>query len=490
MAITDIFRRRPVLSADEMLVFAAANVAEPPNPRKVPSGTSYSAKGSIPVDQSAKVELGSAAGGITREVVPELTNRSLAIRTYDQMANNDAAVDVSLRAGKMPIMGATFFVEAFDEKEVNADIAEFVSYNLLEGQSAPFLLVLEDILRMYEYGFSILEKVYELREWAPRRTGANRRQYTMLKKLAPRPTPTIKSIDYDDNGGPIGVTHGAVKADGKVDEIKIPIDKIVIFSHNKKGGNLEGKSLLRTAYKHWYYKDNLYKIDGIQKERHGMGFPTVTLPPNYTQADKTAAQTLVKSIRTNEEAGAVLPPGFELKFADIAGQPVNVMESIDHHNAQIMLNVMVQFLLMGISQGGGRATSGSHQDMFTKSLRYVANLICQIMNLYVVPQLVAYNFDTLEFPEMQVRNIGETKDLQQWASAFANLLAQNAVTMDVETEQWVREILDAPFKLGGKQTPEANASGKAGGGVGKGGIQATNPGGGNNTAPVDNASGS
>ena len=375
------------------------------------------------------------------------------------MANADPAVDVSLRAGKMPIMGALFFVQPYDEEQENIDIAQFVNYNLLKGQSAPFLLILEDILRMYEYGFSVFEKVYELREWAPKRTGANRRKYTMLKKLAPRPTPTIKEIKYDNNGGPTSVVHRALREDRTLEEVEIPIDKLIIFSFNKKGGNLEGKSLLRTAYQPWYYKDNLYKIDGIQKERHGMGFPVVEAPPGATDNEIIAAKALVANVRTNEFGGMVLPPGFAFRFAELPGQPVDVMKSIEHHNGMIMINVMVQFLLMGLQVsggGGGRATAGAMQDTFTKSLRYVGNLICEWVNFYLIPQLVAYNFDTDRFPSLQVKNIGETKDLQQWASGMANLIARNAITVDLEFEQWVRSIVDAPPKTGGRQTPENN----------------------------------
>jgi phage gp29-like protein len=107
---------------------------------------------------------------------------------------------------------------------------------------------------------------------------------------------------------------------------------------------------------------------------------------------------------------------------------------------------------MGIQEagGGGRATSSSQQDMYTKSLRYVGNQICQYMNMYLIPRLVAYNFVTDKFPKLKLRNIGETKDLQMWASAIANLIAQNAITVDEETEQWVREQIDAPELIGGR----------------------------------------
>lgn len=196
-----------------------------------------------------------------------------------------------------------------------------------------------------------------------------------------------------------------------------------------------------------------------------MGFPLLEMPMTANTEDIAAGLQLVNNIRTNERAGAVLPAGWNLRFADMPGQPVNVMQSIEHHNGMIMMNVMVQFLLMGLMEGGGRATAGSHQDMFTKSLRYLANLICDMFNLFVIPQLVAYNFDTDLFPQLKVRNIGETKDLQQWAAALANLAAQNLITLDLDTENWVRSKIDSPLKLGNRQTPENNAkaTGSSGG---------------------------
>lgn len=419
------------------------------DPRKRVTGTSLVAGGSVPVPAGVMVEQGSSRGGLVRDIVPALGSTSQRINTWEEMTNSDAAVDVSLRAAKTPVMGADYWVEAFDENPENQDIMEFVEFNLLSGTSAPFLLVLEDILRMLEFGYSVVEQVFEDREWAPKRQRANRRTYTMLKKLAARPTPTIKEIKYDNNGGPLSVVHSAVQADGKPKDVEIPIEKLIIFSNNKKGGNLEGKSILRTAYRPWVFKSNLLNIDGIQKERHGMGFPIIELPPGATTTDKDAAHELVRNVRTNEFGGAVLPFGFKLSFADISGQPVDVMRSVEHHNGEIMLNTMTQFLLLGLEgSGGGRATSGAHQDMFNKSQRYVGNLICDYINLYCIPKLVGYNFDTDKFPRLRVRNIGETKDLQQWASALANLKAQGLINYTPELEIWVRSIVDAPLVPG------------------------------------------
>jgi hypothetical protein len=427
------------------------------DPRRPTGNTSYTSGGTIQPTGVVGVEIGSSRGGLNRDVNIALANRAQAFAIYDEMANGDAAVDVSLRAAKTPIMGASYFVEPTDQSPEAADIAEFVAFNLLHGSNSPFLNVLEDVLRMYDYGFSVLEKVYEEREWAPSRSGANRKKYTMLRKLSPRPTPTIKEIKYDDNGGPVEIIQAAVQADGKPIDKTIPIEQAIIFTNNRKGGNLEGKSILRTAYRPWYFKNNLYNIDGIQKERHGMGFPIIELPAGYRESDKNAALELVRNIRTNEHGGAVLPPGWILRFLELPGQPVDVMRSIEHHNGTIMLNTMTQFLLLGLEgSGGGRATSGSHQDMFNKSLRYVANQTCDAINLYCVPYLVGYNFKTDKFPKLRARNLGETKDLQQWASAISNLFKNGIINYTPEFEIWAREIADAPLAPGKFVQPTQN----------------------------------
>jgi hypothetical protein len=439
------------------------------DPRRRETGSSYSSQGSTKAPPSVVQEIGSSRGASIPEIVPQLASKQQALKIYEEMANGDPTVDVSLRAAKVPVLAANFFIQAFDDKPVNKDIAEFVNFNIFEGMTHSFVAVLEESLRMYDYGFSLLETVFETREWAPRRSGANRKKYTMLRKLAPRPATTIKEFVYDDTGGPVEVIQNAVRADNKIDEVRIPIDSLIVFTFNKKGGDLEGKSILRTAYQPWYYKKELYKIDAIGKERHAIGVPVMRiLQPGYSNDDVKTAWKLVTNVRTNEKTGVVEPPNFEFRFEDLTGATVDVMPSIDHHDTKILLNVMAQFLLLGLQQGGGggRATSGSHVDMFIKSLKYQANNICDAFNLWLIPKLVGYNFDTDEFPTMRVRNIGESKDTQMWASAVSNLLTSYAITPDIETEQWVREQLDMPYKEGKKQTPidktasDPNANGK------------------------------
>src|SRR5690606_17163314 len=125
---------------------------------------------------------------------------------------------------------------------------------------------------------------------------------------------------------------------------RIPIEKLAVFTFDKEGGDFRGRSLLRRVYKHWFYKENLYKIDAIQKERHAIGIPVIMLPPGWTQHDKRAAENIGMSLRTNENAYVVLPPLWELTFAELRGHHVNVLDSITHHGTMIYENVVAHFI--------------------------------------------------------------------------------------------------------------------------------------------------
>jgi hypothetical protein len=55
------------------------------------------------------------------------------------------------------------------------------------------------------------------------------------------------------------------------------MDKLIVFVNEMEGMNWWGTSLLRPAYKHWFIKNTLYKIDAIAHERQGLGIPYVSI---------------------------------------------------------------------------------------------------------------------------------------------------------------------------------------------------------------------
>jgi hypothetical protein len=426
-------------------------------PRKQVSGTSYTASPAVDIPPVSYEEMGSSRITPVRDPVPELGNRNQELQTYKRMTRGDVSVRSSLRVGKSSILSAEFYTEPYSPNQDDLVIQEFVNDNIFNGGNLPWTKTLEGIVRFLENGFSVFEEVWELREWAPRisQTGANRKQYTMLRKLAERPARTISDFKYDENGGLVSIKQNAIGADGRAKEVEIPISKCVIFTF-EGDGNIEGESILRPAYRNWFYKDKLYTIDAIQKERHGIGVPEVEVLPGATKKDKEFAEELGANLRTNEKAYIVRPSTLTVGFAELKGNPVDALESALHHDNQIMKNILTQFINLGIDgSGGGRATGATAFDAFMKAMKYIANMICDYLNMYTIPRLVAYNFPTNRFPKLNVRNIGETRDMQAWSAMVKNLMESLGITPDLPTEQYLRKIADMPQKTEARPDPVA-----------------------------------
>jgi hypothetical protein len=227
------------------------------------------------------------------------------IRIYYNMRRQDGAIRASMRLVKTPVQGAHWFVEPYTKDDntpaspADVKIAHFVGDNIFEKLNVPWATLLGDILLMADYGYMAFEKVY--REEDP--DGKMR-----LQKIAPRHPLDIQEWEYDKNGGPDGCVMYANPYSGPSSisqgtgmdprmERFIPISKLIVFSHEPEAGDISGISILRSAYKHWYYKDTLYKIDAIQKERHGIGIPVIKLPPGFSKEDQVLADNLGRNLR-------------------------------------------------------------------------------------------------------------------------------------------------------------------------------------------------
>lgn len=374
------------------------------------------------------------------------------IHIYYNMRRQDGAIRASMRLLKTPVQGAHWFIEPFTTNDntpatkQDQNIADFVADNIFERLNTPWATLLSDILLMPDYGYMAFEKVYQAIDVDGR---------MRLQKLAPRHPLDIQEWEYDFNGGPNGCKmfsnpysgpSSASEGTGMdaLAERFIPIKKLVIFSHEPEAGDITGISVLRSAYKHWYYKDTLYKIDAIQKERHGIGIPVIKLPPGFTATDQKLADDLGRNLRTNERAHVTLPPLWDLVFAKLEGQPVDCMKSIEHHDMRIKSNVLGSFM------DAITGTQDGNIDIFLKSTRYLADYICDVFNKYVIKQLVDLNFRLglnsthRGYPRLRARRIGEWEDMRTLSFAIRNLVSIDAIRPDDNMEAQLRREMDLP----------------------------------------------
>ena len=357
----------------------------------------------------------------------------LALDKYNRARMSDGVIAGVLLGVKTPVFAGNWRVDTGGPAKEDKDAALFVSDCLMKHQSISWSQILMDAMLCADFGFMVFEKVWENRKI----DGQTR---TVLKKLAPRHPADVLEIQYDKNGGPKAVVFNVVDANGNADERKIDIEKLLIITYQQEVGNLRGRSVLRAAYQHYYYKTQLYKIDAIQKERHGIGIPVIKLPPGFTAQDKQEANALGRNLRTNERAHIVLPPNWDIFFAKLEGNPVNALESIKYHDQVIRDSVLAGFL------GQDAATNDDDLSLFYKSTRFVANAICDAFNTYLVSDIIRYNYgkDEVKTPRLQVRQIGEQADNRTLSFTLRNLVGAGIIRPDDVLENYVRDLIDLP----------------------------------------------
>lgn len=381
-------------------------------------------------------EIGESGTEIYDGVIFEEYNQklfgSLGLEMYDRMRKSDGTVQGALKAVKLPILRAKWFVQPASEEKQDEEIAEFVNKALFELQTITWANFLRQSLLMLDFGHMVFEKVFELRD-------VDGKEMVVLKKFAPRMPKTIKNWTLK-NGKP-----GIRQLTKEAKEYEIPIEKLLIFTNEQEGDNWDGVSILRAAYKHWHFKDKFYIIDAIAFEKHGIGVPYVKMIGGTSDDDKVAATTIAKNMRAHHQAHVVHGENIEVGFIDMkAGALRDPQPSIMHHNREITKSVLAQFLELGSTDSGSRALSQDHSEMFLKSLEAVADNIIDVINRYAIPQLVDLNWNGVKaYPKLACNGISRV-DVDRLANAYQTLSFAGAIHPTQADELYLRELLNLP----------------------------------------------
>jgi hypothetical protein len=384
------------------------------------------------------------AGFMKREYNRDLEGLQ-GLSVYNKM-RSDGVIAGTLLLFKTPVYAANWFMQPVSQDDIDKEIADFVWKCLTEYMSISWTQVKTEAMLMCEFGYYMFEKVWERRK-------IDGKSRIVLQKLAPRHPMDVKEWHFDNHGGPESVDIYRMQ-DQMMDDVPIPIKKLLVLTLNREANDITGRSMMRPMYKHWYFKEQLYKIDAIQKERHGIGIPVIKLPQGYDDAAKIAANELGRNLRTNERAHVVLPPGWEVLFAKLEGQPVDAIKSIEMHDKAIRESVLASFL------SSDHATKEEDVGLFLKASRFVADSICDAFNLYLIPELVRYNFGAdAKVPKLKVRRIGEQADWRVMAFAIRSLVGSGIIRPDDKLEERIREEMDLPvadvLTMRVVQTPQA-----------------------------------
>jgi len=367
----------------------------------------------------------------TEEYVSNLIGSQL-YKTIDQMRWSDASVQAALLLCELPIRSAEWDVEPASESAQDKEIADFIKKNMMQGLSVSWEDTLRQILLMHPYGCMPFEVIYNITE--DNKIGWG--------KWAPRLPKTIEKWNVGKSGELESITQRFYKQ-GNLTEVTIPSQKLMIFIHRREGDNYLGTSMLRQAYKHWFFRDKYYKIDAVAQERLGIGIPVITLPDGFTDDDYVKAETMGKNLRGHERAYVVKKTGWEVEMMDLKASTLKDPSTmLEHHTREILKSVLAQFADLGSSSVGSFALSEDQSTLFLQSLDASAKSIEEVINDEIV-KLVDYNWTVEEYPKLTHADIG-TRDFKSLAEAIQTLTFSSVLTPDEGLEDYMRKVMKLP----------------------------------------------
>ena len=398
-----------------------------------------------------------SAGRVEEEFLPELRWPN-NLRVYKEMMDNDPTVGAMLFAIEMLIRNVTWSVEPFSDSAKHKAEAEFLE-ECMHDMEKPWSETINDFLTFIGYGFSVHEMVFKLRRGPEESNLKFRSKYSDgkygFRKFPARSQNSIWEWETDE----AGVLTGLVQKDPNTfKSYSIPESKFMLFRVNSKLDNPEGKSVLRNAYRPWYFKKKIEEIEGIGIARDLTGMPIFYVPPevldNKASADvkslRADLENTLSSIHRNEQEGLLLPAMFDengkrmFEFSLVTSggnRQFNINGIVDRYSSQIAQVVLADFILLGQQGSGSFALSSNKTKIFSVAIGAWLKSICDVVNQKAVSRLGKLNgWNQSELPRIVHGDLEEDMDLNTVAKYFSNLSKAGLIPAGSELSEYLTNL--------------------------------------------------
>jgi len=398
------------------------------------------------------------SGQIAEEPLLRLRGR-LGRRIFNEMRLNDDAVGALLYAITMILRQIPWFVEPPDDDPESLARADYYD-SLMNDMSHSWSSFIAEALTMLPFGWAYHETVFKFRKGKSDRPGTSSKfddGLIGLRKLALRGQDTLDRWIFDDEGGIQAMKQVGV-------DTPIPIEKAVLFRNTHEKNNPEGLSILRPAWRSWYFKKKLQEIEAITVEREGGGYPIAwiaseilhsTDPADVQIVNDTIA--IVTNIRRDEVEGAVFPLSYDengKKRFDLTllkgegGRQVDISPIIQRYDRAITRSALADFLMFGGGDSSGNRSLGqSRTELFEKALNATLDEVESVLNRHLVPRLAELNGWSGALPEYKHVKV-RTIDLTGVAEIIKSLTASGAqIFPSEEIENVILEAAGLPERM-------------------------------------------
>ena len=405
------------------------------------------------------------SGIFYEEFVKELVGVR-GVEVYKEMANNDSTIGAILFAIEMLMRQCDFTISPGGNSQKDKEAAEFVEQCMYDMQET-WSDTLSEILSFLTYGWSYHEIVYKVRAGRKKDNGLSSKYDDGLigwKKLPIRSQDTLYEWKYDENTDEL---LGMVQCPPpNFQQLFIPLEKALHFKTKNSKGNPEGRSILRTCYRDWYFKKRIQEIEGIGIERDLAGFPLLTAPedmdiwsddPEMLQA-LARATSIVTGIRRDSREGLVLPNGWKMELLSTGSRrQFDTNQIIERYDQRMATTVLADFIFLGQRSVGSFALSDNKTQLFSLAVGTFLDTICEVFNSQAIPRLIDINGEHFkgitDYPKMEHGDI-ESPDLVQLSSFLKEMIGTGVIVPDDELEDFVRRAASLPEKIGETETSQ------------------------------------
>jgi hypothetical protein len=385
------------------------------------------------------------------------------LAVFRRMVDSDGSVREAWLHIRAPLQNARIEVDPASDDPLHLEQAELVRRALFDFPAQSLRQVMPTLLKYLTQGFQIFElpeKIVECQlSWTDPSTDepvtVASRQFIVWEHFAHRKADTL--YKWNAKGGELIDVHQLAFKDGDYGEWTIPADQILLLVNDREGDDFTGQSILRAAYKAWYLKELVEKVNAIAVERHGVGI-NVMYVPNSARNDTALIDRLeqmLQDLAAGERPYLIIPGpkgsasgtdaegGFWFEVVTPGSASSDNVPFMTYLRGEIKGSMLVRFSELGHGQTGARATGDVQAKVWYDALHGVAFHIADTFRP-VIRRLLEKNYtDVNDLPTLVFRDI-DARSMAEFADAVAKLSLANLILPDRSARSVARETVGMP----------------------------------------------
>lgn len=366
------------------------------------------------------------------EYDPRLQRRN-GVVIFERMAREDSRLATALNLLKEPIMAATWTIDASTEG-VKLFVEENLGMDEHSMSDVSWMQILKEMLTSVEIGFAVHEITWKL---------TNGMEH--LNAVGFRPQLSIER--FEDDGDYLTGLYQYTQLRPVKEHEFLEASRLMYTSYNRIGTDFWGRSLVRPAYRDWYFKDILLIISMLNAKRFGVPVPWAQHSAKISKRARQQMLKMMQNVQSDKQSAIVTGsegkdnPDWILRFfePENARQMEN-LPLLHYFDDNLAKAVGVLFLDLGSVASGNRALGDTFADILYNSLESRCTATCKIANKQLLAPMVEKNFGPKHYARMTWANL-ELHNMERFVEAFARLAEIYPLPLTIRDQARFRGIL-------------------------------------------------